>query len=418
MQTSRGPERRTYGHWLTSGRVVFYSCILLLVDLGLPFIHLYGRYALRNAHILIPGWDFAVFWSASHLTINHGAASAYDWAQIEQFALPLQGLTSTDMLTPWVYPPTFLLVVWPFAFAPFPFAYLAFVLGGLLFAAFACTQLVRRRLPAAFWFAAAAFPPVWIVVMTGQNSFLTVGLMALGLAWLDRRPRLAGACFGLLVIKPQLGVLIPIALAFGRRWRAFAAAACTASLLCLVAGAVLGFDAYARFFETAAAFEHYVVEKMSDWPTGMPTVFGAAHRAGLSAGYAYAIHGAVAAIAVAAVASLWIRNAREKLRAAALVIASLLCQPYLMSYDFIWMALSLLLLWDDGVSHGWHPGELTVLVVAWLSPAVFLLPTQWSVGNGMPAVMLALLTVIILRARTVEAADPVALVQAHREGGT
>jgi hypothetical protein len=211
------------------------------------------------------------------------------------------------------------------------------------------------------------------------------------------------------VIKPQLGVLIPIALAFSRRWSTFVAAACTASLLCLAAGAALGFDAYVRFFESATHFGQYVAEKMPVWPKGMPTVFGAAHRMGVSVGYAYAIHGAVAAIAVIGMSLLWIRNARDTLRAAALGIASLLCQPYLMSYDFVWMELSLLLLLRDGMRHGWRPGELAVMIVTWLSPIVFLLPGRWPVGNAMPVVMLALLAVIVMRGRG-EAASPVAQV--------
>jgi hypothetical protein len=418
MVTSPGPELRTCGRWLTRDRVVFYSCVLLLIDLSLPFIHLYGRYSLHNTHIANPGWDFAVFWSASYLTIHGEAASAFDWVQIEQLARPLQGLTFADSRTPWAYPPTFLLVVWPFAYASFLFSYLAFVLAGLLFAAFACTQLVRNKLPSAFWLAAAAFPPVWIASVAGQNSFLTAGLMALGLALLDRRPRLAGVCFGLLVIKPQLGVLIPIALVVGRRWRTLAAAAYTASLLCLAAGAVLGIDVYVRFFDTASVFREYIVERIPYWPTGMPTVFGAAHRMGLSIGIACVIHGAVATIAVTSMSILWIRNARDNLRAAALVIASMLCQPYLLSYDFIWMGLSLLLLWQDGARHGWRPPELAVLIVAWLSPIVFFLPTRWPAGNVMPVVMLALLAIIVMRSRTAEAAHPVAVVEACSESYT
>jgi hypothetical protein len=315
------------------------------------------------------------------------------------------------MLTPWVYPPTFLFVVWPFAWVPFPFACIAFLLAGLLFVTFATRRLLGSGVPAMFWFAAAAFPPVWAAVICGQNSFMTAGLMALGLAWLDRRPLWAGVCFGLLAIKPQLAVLVPVALVLGGRWRAFAAAACTALGLCLVAGAALGFDTYAKFFETAAAFSRYVIEKAPLWPSGMPTVFGAANRMGLSVGLAYAIHAAVAAIAVAAMAGLWVRNARATLRAAGLLIASLLCQPYLMAYDLVWMGLVLLLLWQDSMTHAWRRGEVTVMVVAWLSPVVFLVPSTWPVGNAMPAVMLALLAVIVMRSRAADVADPVAVIE-------
>lgn len=48
---------------------------------------------------------------------------------------------------------------------------------------------------------------------------------------LERSALLAGILFGLLTFKPQLGVLLPLALLAGRQWRAFIAAAATAAVL-------------------------------------------------------------------------------------------------------------------------------------------------------------------------------------------
>jgi hypothetical protein len=53
------------------------------------------------------------------------------------------------------------------------------------------------------------------------------------------------------------------------------------------------------------------------------------------------------------------------------------------------------------------------MVVAWLSPVVFLVPSTWPVGNAMPAVMLALLAVIVMRSRAADVADPVAVMEMH-----
>jgi hypothetical protein len=49
---------------------------------------------------------------------------------------------------------------------------------------------------------------------------------------LERRPYLAGSLFGLMIFKPQLGLLLPVALIAGRQWRVFAAAAATAPACC------------------------------------------------------------------------------------------------------------------------------------------------------------------------------------------
>lgn len=58
-------------------------------------------------------------------------------------------------------------------------------------------------------------------------------------AFLDRRPLLAGLLVGLLTIKPQFGVLIPVLLIASGRWRVFTVATVTA--LALAAAAVMLF---------------------------------------------------------------------------------------------------------------------------------------------------------------------------------
>ncbi|PAJ80611.1 hypothetical protein CJO66_21800 [Burkholderia ubonensis] len=399
MQTSPEPNAAAPGRWLTRDRVMFYAGLVLIADLVFLFIRVWGAYVLHHPYFGALGWDFAVFWSASSLSIQHGAASAFDWTLLARIARPLQGSTSNAaaLPTPWVYPPPFLLVVRPLAWLPFIWSYIVFLVAGLALAAWSCARIVKARAPAAFWFVALAFPAAWIAGAAGQNSFLTAALMGFGLAALRRRPGLAGVCFGLLAIKPQLAIAIPVALLCGRQWRAFAAAAIAAGVFCVVAGALLGFDTYARFFDSASAFGTYIADRAAMWPTGMPTVFGAARRAGLTTDHAFALHGTVATLAIAAVAMLWVKQARYELRAAALAAASLMGPPYLLSYDFVWLALPLLYLWKDGARHGWRHGDLPVMVAAWVSPAIFFLPAGWQAGNVMPVVMLALLAVIVRR---------------------
>ena len=67
-----------------------------------------------------------------------------------------------------------------------------------------------------------AMPPVLINAITGQAGFLIAALFIGGMALLPKRPLLGGMLLGLMVIKPQLGLVLPFALAAGREWRAFA----------------------------------------------------------------------------------------------------------------------------------------------------------------------------------------------------
>ena len=75
----------------------------------------------------------------------------------------------------------------------------------------------------------------------GQNGAFTAALLVGGLLAAPKRPILAGVLFGLLTVKPQLGILIPFCLLASRNWRAFASAAVTTVTLVLLTGLAFGF---------------------------------------------------------------------------------------------------------------------------------------------------------------------------------
>lgn len=57
---------------------------------------------------------------------------------------------------------------------------------------------------------------------------------------LSMRPRLAGVLIGLMVIKPQFGLLVPVALLAGGHYKTFASAAVTIAVMALFATIALG----------------------------------------------------------------------------------------------------------------------------------------------------------------------------------
>jgi hypothetical protein len=72
-----------------------------------------------------------------------------------------------------------------------------------------------------------------------------------GTLWIDRRPILAGFCFGALCYKPHFALLVPVALLAGQHWRALAASLGSAAALCGLSLVVFGWqtwtpDAFAR----------------------------------------------------------------------------------------------------------------------------------------------------------------------------
>ena len=120
------------------------------------------------------------------------------------------------------YPPMFLILCLPLGLLP----YLASLAVWLAATGLAYVRVVRawlgERLDA---LPALAFPAVLVNAGHGQNGFLSAALFGAGALWLERRPILAGVCFGCLVYKPQLGLMIPLALLAAGRWKTLAGAA-------------------------------------------------------------------------------------------------------------------------------------------------------------------------------------------------
>ena len=387
-----GPPR-----WLDAQRIRAYAAFILLVNIGLFSLRLWYGWVKPLPNVSPPGWDFAVFWSASWLALHGPAVNAFDTALIEPIALPLQNMVPTPFVTPWTYPPTFLLVMLPAAMLPFALSCMAYVLAWIAFAFQACVRILPQLRARSWWLPVVAFPGFWAAAAAGQNAFLTFGLIGLGLVCVDRRPWLAGILFGMLAIKPQLGLVIPVALLCGRNWRAFVSAALTVGAFCALAGLLLGFGTFARFAEALPAFNHFVIQYSDRWPRGISTAFGAARHFGVAVPTAYVLHAVVAALAASAVVWLWSARARFELRASALVLATLLMPTYLMPYDLLLLGLPILWLIRDGADNGWIRGDGVVLVIAWISPIVIYTPGEWAASIYVPLIVLALLLVVMRR---------------------
>jgi uncharacterized membrane protein len=109
-------------------------------------------------------------------------------------------------------------------FLPYPLAFAIWSLAG--FALYMVVAAAGERRPSHILMLAVA-PAAVVNLVGGQNGFFTAVLLIGGLSLLDRRPIVSGILFGLLMIKPQLGLLLPLMLALTARWRCIASAAVT-----------------------------------------------------------------------------------------------------------------------------------------------------------------------------------------------
>lgn len=309
----------------------------------------------------IIGGDFIVFQHVSTRAGDADLASLYEMKNLKAELMaryPGRG----EMNFGWMYPPTMFLLVAPFGDAPYLAAYSAWVI------AFASLFLiVLNRLwaaPAALFFTVTA-PPFFQAIITGQNGLLTGALLALAGGFAQKRPILAGVAAGLLTIKPQLGILIPIAFAAAGCWRAFFAAAATALLLAAASVIAFGWEMWLSFFDGLIA--HGGRMALEGFPFHkLVTPFGFATMLGAPTAVANAVQIAAALSLAVYVFIVWKRIKDAELRLAALSTAAVLATPYAFYYEFVIVLPAMALIAKRAVETGWLKGERLSLIALWI----------------------------------------------------
>ena len=324
--------------------------------------------------------DYLSYWAAAKLAISGQASGAYD--VILHHAVQERVLAFETRL-PFVYPPPYLLLMLPFGLLPYWSSSVVWI--GITLSAYAA---VARRVMPQFVAAAIAFPPVAICGVIGQNGLLTATLFIGGLFTLGRQPFVAGLILGCLAMKPQLGVLLPLAFVAGRETRAFAGASLAVAGLVLLSIFAFGLDPWRGFFATTALSSSIALQGLTGWHK-MTTVFASLRLSGIGEPVAWAVHAACAILGSFMVWTIW-RKTRDPLtRAAILAPATVLISPYLYVYDQVMLIVSFFWLAQSGANR-WLLFGLFLLPVAtigqfWLSQPQF---------NLSPILPLALLLLV------------------------
>jgi alpha-1,2-mannosyltransferase len=348
-----------------------------------------------------PGTDWMVFQGAVKAWQQHDLAMIYDGRRFTAFL----NSTFADVLSapmdyrPWVYPPSFLLLLLPFGGLGFYFSYLLFqVLTGLLLLAALCANAPDRRTN--FWIAALVLlsPAAANNVIGGHNALLLAALIILGFRLLEARPLMAGAILGIATIKPQLFVFVPIALVAAGQWRALLAAACSAVFLVALSGLVFGMDAWTQWASLAlhgATGDGLWVAAGRIWGD---SAWSCARAFGLSTETANLLQ---TSCAVAAATAVWLafrsRLSRD-LKLAAILAATILGAPHWGPSESV-MLIVAACLWFMSLSaaertFGARFLCLLIWVIPQLGPPILFLP-----GRFIPALPAAVLILILAGTR-------------------
>jgi hypothetical protein len=342
--------------------------------------------------------DFLVFWSAGSLALQDHAAAAYDLATMS--AVELRLAASDYPTLPWVYPPTFLLAVTPFALLPYAAGYLTWIAAGLMTYAGSLFAVIPRRLTS---LVALASPAVLCNLFEGQNGLFTTALLGGSLAFLETRPVLAGIFLGLLTYNPQIGVLFPIVLLITGRWRVIASAAATA--VCFAGASYLAFgtETWARFLAslTATADAEFTARLFPF--VALQSTYGLFRSIGSSEAMAWAMQGIASISAGVAVCWIWTRPLPFDLKAAAISAGALIITPYLLPHDLAALAVPMAFLIRHGLSSGFLSGERTLFtLIAFSQITPFIYGERLPLG---PLLVALLFLPIMVRVRRVRIAE-------------
>ncbi|WP_395333321.1 glycosyltransferase family 87 protein [Novosphingobium sp. BL-8H] len=381
-------------NWLGVARVRGYLRLLALLNAAMLVWLLVGSHGGVDANGFLLGSDFISFWTTGRMLIAHGDpydAAAHIAAQRGWFASPT-GYTA------FFYPPSFLPFCWPLGWLGYFPALAAWLLAtGVLYCAAVRVWWHGLDARLSVWLPLAAFPAMPIVVTHGQTSWLVAALLGTGVVMIRRQPLLAGLCLGLATVKPQFGLLVPLALLASREWRVFLFAGLAALALAVLSALAFGPELWVHWLGASTRAQ----VAMADGAVGfgkMVSPFAALRLLGVSTVGAYAAQGAITAVVAAlVVVAGWGRRWGTGL--AALVLAGApLATPFVLDYDMVLLAFPMVWLVGEGLRGGFAPYEKLALLLAFAAPA-FARPLAMNLSVPiMPLVLLAFFAVIWRRA--------------------
>lgn len=356
--------------WLGGRRARAYRMILLLAALCMAAGMIVTARAGIDAAGKPIGTDFIAFWSASKLALAGNASDAYDLGRlyaVERGAMPVDpGLSS------FLYPPPFLLLCLPLGLAPYFVSLVVWLAVTGATYVLMLRQWLGQHVDAAKGavFTILAYPGFLMNAGHGQNGFLTASLVGGGLWLLDRRPWVAGALLGALVIKPQIAFAIPILMLASGRWRVIVAGAVSAVMLCAASWLVLGSGAWLGFLAGGGTARGILEQGLVE-PGKMVSVFAGVQvlHGGVVVGY---LAQAVVAV-MAGMVLIFVARQKDALsggHAAVCAAAGTLMSPFFLDYDLTVMAIPLAWLMVEGLRRGFLPWEKAVLASGFVLPLV------------------------------------------------
>ena len=236
---------------------------------------------------------------------------------------------------------------------------------------------------------AAASPLLFALLRYAQLSAVTLLLLSLALAAVRRNRRfLAGIVLGTLIFKPQLGLVLGIALMMAAEWQVVAGAAAAGLTQITLAWTV----------SSTSVMRHYVdvlwrllrdPSLVQIYPTELHSLRGFLQLLFPQSPFVNFISLASTAALLAIAIRVWKGRSDIGVRWGTLVLLTILASPHLLTYDLLLLSIPVLTFADWAVTHRddrRHAAVKVCLLLLYLAPFSANLARLWPVQTSVIAI--------------------------------
>ena len=275
--------------------------------------------------------DFINDWVAAHLARDGQLAMLFNEDDYNDVMRTLWGRAVE--FHNWSYPPHLLPFLIPFAALSYWQGLVMWSLLGMLAFGWAIRPLGLSR---GWWWLVLLAPACLVNLVSGQTGLFCAALLLGGLLRLETRPWLAGILFGLLTVKPQLGLLLVPVLLLRREWVAIAVAAATTALLVGFSILCWGMDPWIAFWNVTRVQQMQLLERFEGvFVFMMPGMFAGVRLLGASAATAWAVQAVTSALVFITVLRTVGKGALTPQALSVFALGTLLVTPYAFNYDMV-----------------------------------------------------------------------------------
>ena len=249
---------------------------------------------------------------------------------------------------------------------------------------------------------------------TVGSGFLIGALYLMGWqALADRKPRLAGGWFGLMLFKPHLALLVPVVMLVRRQWQVIAAGAVTGVTLILLTATAYGIGPWRNWLVQGGAKQWALVDAGESFYGLMSTSAATAVlRFSDSLTLALATQASLATAAIAGIVVAALRRTSLADLAMLTATATFLVLHYGFNYDLMVVTVAALRLWADPDASKAHRAAA---ILGFIAPQIGMLvaPLGWPLTPLMLAALFAGQLNLALRRSRARRAEPAAAAEAH-----